>query len=186
MSSPQSLQGSTATLRGSAASRPPTDCPFSSRGPQFHVLAKTWNGQRTSRGVGYLLEGLGLPKTEIVFRRIGEDVLTLRDSGLMPWETVADGSRRILRHGRFDDAEHALAWLAETYERVLWKDALVQAQVWVGKAGIAEILAEHAHLLGLDVLPTRGFSGAGFIRLAVAEPQEGQRARKRPRLRRRR
>ena len=124
--------------------------------------------QRTSRGVGYLLEGLGLPKTEIVFRRIGEDVLALRDSGLMPWETVADGSRRILRHGRFRDAGHALAWLAEDYERVLWADAPVQAQVWVGKAGIAEILAPHAFSLGLDVLPTRGFSGAGFIRLAVA------------------
>jgi hypothetical protein len=125
--------------------------------------------QLTSRGVAYVLEGLGLPKTERVFRRIGEDVLALRDSGLIGWETIADGSRRILRHGRFRDTEHALGWLAETYERVLWKDAPVQAQVWVGKAGIAEILAPHAHSLGLDVLPTRGFSGAGFIRAAVAE-----------------
>jgi hypothetical protein len=31
------------------------------------------------------------------------------------------------------------------------------------------MLAPHAHSLGLDVLPTRGFSGAGFIRAAVAE-----------------
>lgn len=127
------------------------------------------DGPLTSRGVAYRLEVRGLPKADPLFRRVEEDVLALRDSGLIAWETIADGSRRILRHGRFADAADALGWLAGTYERDLWAEADVQAQVWVGKAGIGEQLAGHAFALGLDVLPTRGFSGAGFIRAAVAE-----------------
>jgi hypothetical protein len=110
-----------------------------------------------------------LPKSDAAFRRVEEDVLALRDSGLVAWEAIADGSRRVLHHGRFASTVEALEWLAETYRRDLWTRAPVQGQVWVEKFGIAAALADHAHALGLDVLPARGFPGAGFIRQAVAD-----------------
>jgi hypothetical protein len=129
----------------------------------------------TTRGVSYRLVPLGLPKTEKAFGHIGADVLRCRDSGLLVWEAIADVSRRVLRHGRFRDRAHALAWLAENYERDLWAEADVQAQVWIGKGGIATQIAAHAHSLGLDVFPMQGFSGAGFIREAIAEAADDER-----------
>jgi hypothetical protein len=129
----------------------------------------------TSRGVSYRLEEFGLPKTEKAFDHIELEVLVCRDSGLLLWQAIADVSRRVLRHGRFADREHALAWLAENYERDLWAEADVQAQVWIGKGGIASQIAGHAHSLGLDVFPMRGFSGAGFIRDAIAEAAQDTR-----------
>lgn len=129
----------------------------------------------TSRGVAYRLVSWGLPKREKPFRHVEEAVLELRDSGLLPWEQIADETRAVQRHGRWASREEALAWLADTYRRDLWARADVQVQVWVEKRGIASLLAGHAADLGLDVYPTGGFSGAGFVRAAVAEAaQDGR------------
>lgn len=125
------------------------------------------DGPLPSRGVAYRLEGLGLPKTETAFERVKDDVLALRDSALLAWEAISDGSRDVLPHGRWASAAAALAWLSESYERDLWEHADVQAQVWIGKAGMAELLSGRARELGVDLFPARGFSGAGFIRAAV-------------------
>jgi catechol 2,3-dioxygenase-like lactoylglutathione lyase family enzyme len=56
--------------------------------------------------------------------------------------------------------------------RDLWTEADVQAQVWIGKGGFASQIAAHAHSLGVDVLLMKGFSGAGFIREAIAAEDE--------------
>jgi hypothetical protein len=130
---------------------------------------RSGDGPLTSRGAAYALETLGLPKTREAFRRVEEAALALRDSALVPWEAVADGSRRVLHHGRFADPQDALEVLAENYRRDLWAEAPIQVQVWVEKAGIASALAGHTHALGVDLLPARGFSGAGFVRAAIAD-----------------
>jgi hypothetical protein len=102
-------------------------------------------------------------------------VLALRDSGLIAWETIADGSRRVIHHGRFASTADALRWLTGEYRRDLWAKAPAHVQVWVEKAGSAEGLAGHAHSLGVSVYPARGFSGAGFIRAAVADATHDRR-----------
>ena len=126
----------------------------------------------TARGVAYLLLNDGLPKYDGPFRRVETSVLELRDSALIAWEKIADETRVVQRHNRWPDIQTALRTLANTYRRDLWAESPVQVQVWVEKRGVAAILAGHARLLGVDVFPMGGFTGAGFLRSAMVEAKE--------------
>ncbi len=128
-------------------------------------LTTTADRPLSRRGVAYRAEALlGLPKTETVCGYIEYCTHELRDSGLLDWELIRDGRRTTLRHGRYNDVPDALRALAHWYERVLWADAPVKAQVWIEKEDIATALAPHAQALGLDVWPASGFTEAGFLR----------------------
>jgi hypothetical protein len=141
---------------------------------QRHVA--TWwlmteSGRKLSvRGVAYRAESLlGLPKTESAFRLIETATVDLRDSGLASWNLIRDGRRTVTWHGRRDDVRQTLRLAHGNHRLDLWAHTPVQAQVWLEKGGLLGAIAPRASQLGLCVYPASGFTGAGFLRVAMED-----------------
>jgi hypothetical protein len=131
-------------------------------------LIETAGRELSRRGVAYRAEALlGLPKTEPAFRLIEEATLDLRDDGEVPWESIRDGRRQVIHHGRWGSTVERLRFVADHHKVDLWADAPVQAQVWIEKEDLAEAITPRARALGLDVYPASGFTGAGFLRAGI-------------------
>ena len=116
----------------------------------------------TPRGCAYAAETLALPKTEEAFRLIEEATLALRDSYLVPWDALRDGRRRAIRHSRWSNIPSLLTYYAQRYTRDLWADAPVVPQIWIEKQGVADALEDFGEVVGINIYPGAGFSGAGF------------------------
>jgi hypothetical protein len=125
-------------------------------------LIETAGRPLSRRGNAYRAEALlGLPKTEQAFRLIEEATLWLRDEGLVPWESIRDGRRQVIPHGRWVSLAEQLDWISRSHELDLWADAPVQAQVWIEKEDLADALSETARALGLDIYPRRASRAPG-------------------------
>ena len=154
---------------GSAAKKPrATATEMAQRHVATWWLMTTAGRPLSVRGVAYRAEALlALPKTENAFRLIEEATVDLRDSALASWSLIRDGRRSVSWHDRREDISHTLEIAQDDHRLDLWAQAPLQAQVWIEKEGLVGAIAPRAHEIGLNVYAASGFTGAGFLRVAM-------------------
>lgn len=118
----------------------------------------------TVRQVFYALEVAGtVEKTEGGYRQVQKQVLTMRREELLPWEFISDGTRLQRKPDSYDTVEDAVATMARTYRRNLWRAQSVRIEVWLEKDALAEIVLEETSGWDVSLMVSRGQSSATFL-----------------------
>jgi hypothetical protein len=119
----------------------------------------------TVRHVFYVAVSQGLiAKTEAEYKGTVIRLLTqLRRSGEIPFSSIADNTRWILRSRTYRSREEALFDVARSYRRNLWDGRSVRVEVWAEKDAIASLLSDAADEFCVPVMPFRGYSSVSYL-----------------------
>lgn len=119
----------------------------------------------TVRQIFYALTVRGVvPKDEDAgYRPVQTQVLKMRREGLLDWRFIADATRWQRKPDSFDSAEDALATVARTYRRNLWRSQSVRIEVWLEKDALASVVAEVTAPWDVALMVSRGQSSATFL-----------------------
>jgi hypothetical protein len=90
-------------------------------------------------------------------------VLKLRRAGILPYEWIADGTRRQVKQPSWDDAQDALDDAVSSYRRALWHDQDVYVEVWSEKDAIASIVSPITNKWDVPLMIARGFASESFL-----------------------
>ncbi len=89
----------------------------------------------------YRAVALGLvPKTESGYYKVQRALAEMRESGRMPYEWIVDSSRWMRKPDSWDDLAAALAEVAASYRKDLWRQNGVAVEVWCESESVAGVL----------------------------------------------
>jgi hypothetical protein len=100
---------------------------------------------------------------------VQKQVLRMRREGLLPWEFITDGTRWRRQPAAWDRVEDAVAHMARTYRRDLWRSQNVRLEVWLEKDALADVIADTTMAWGVPLMVSRGQSSATFLWSAAQE-----------------
>lgn len=135
----------------------------------------------TVRGIFYALVSRGIvPKDDTRgYRPVQRQVLAMREAGLLPWAFVADGTRWTRRATLHNDVDDALAEVARSYRRDLWRSQGWRVELWLEKDALADVIYPTADAWGVPLFVTRGVSSSTYTYNAaqdvIAYARHGQR-----------
>jgi hypothetical protein len=137
------------------------------------IAVLTEDHPQSVRHVFYRMTDPRLPepveKSDRGYRLVQARCVDLRRSGRVPYDWIADMSRRGYRTATFDDASDFLHRLAPLYRADLWRDAECQVEVWVESRSIASVLLADCKTLAVDLFPCGGFSSMSFAHAAAQQ-----------------
>lgn len=112
------------------------------------------------------------------YRMVQGKVLSLRESGQIPWHHVIDPSRTDYSAARWTSPQ-GFATVAPLYYRLdFWEDQPIRPVVLVEKDGQVPVYQSHAERFGVDVWASKGYGSATYLRdlaLSIRERiQQGQ------------
>jgi hypothetical protein len=128
------------------------------------------HGPISVRGLYYQAEVANLPgidKAESSYTKIQRQVLKLRRVGRLGYEHIADATRWMRKPKSYDTIQDALAEVARTYRRNLWRDADDYVEIWMEKDALAGVVYPVTELNDVPLMVTRGFSSETFAYNAV-------------------
>lgn len=109
-------------------------------------------------------------KTEAGYSVVQRRLLALRRAGRMPYSWIADNTRYVYRHrGIHDDVEAALDDTAALYRRNLWRDQLVDVQLFTEKEALVSVVNPVAQEWQLPLGVMRGCASESFIYEVAAD-----------------
>lgn len=118
----------------------------------------------TVRQVFYALEVQGIvAKTEAGYRQVQQQVLRMRRDGLLPWAFITDGTRWQRKPDSWDRVEDAVAHMAKTYRRDLWRSQGVRLEIWLEKDALADVIVDTTAKWDVPLMVSRGQSSATFL-----------------------
>jgi hypothetical protein len=118
----------------------------------------------TVRQVFYALEVQGVvEKTEAGYRQVQTQVLRMRRDELLPWEFITDGTRWRRKPESWGRVEDAMATMARTYRRDLWRSQGVRLEVWLEKDALADVVIDVTSAWDVPLMVSRGQSSATFL-----------------------
>jgi len=129
------------------------------------------NGPVTVRGLYYQAEVHqvpGIEKDDAGYGKVQYQTLSLRRSGLLDYDWIADATRWMRKPRSFDSIEDALRHTAAFYRRSLWRDTDEYVEIWVEKDALAGVIYPVTELYDVPLMVTRGFSSETFCYEAVA------------------
>lgn len=103
------------------------------------------------------------------YRHVQERCVKLRRSGRLPYEWIADMSRRGYFVNTFNDAGDFLRRMNGLYRSDLWRDADYRCEVWAESRSIASVLMADCTELAVDLYPCGGFSSLSFVHEAAQQ-----------------
>ena len=108
-------------------------------------------------------------KSDRGYRHVQDRCVKLRRSGLVPYNWVADMSRRGFFVNTFDGAADFLRRMGGLYRADLWEGARWRCEVWVESRSIASVLLDLCKELAVDLYPCGGFSSLSFAHSAAEQ-----------------
>lgn len=125
------------------------------------------------RGVFYRVVSAGaIEKTEEGYDLIGRQLLKLRRAGAVPYSSITDGTRYILRPRTNNDIEEMLTDAAASYRRALWHDQQVDVIIVSEKDAITGILDPVTDQWDVPLCICRGYGSETFA-YSVAQSIHG-------------
>jgi len=106
-------------------------------------------------------------KSDRGYRHVQERCVKLRRSGRIPYNWIADMSRRGYFVSTFTDAGDFINRMAGHYRADLWRDADYRCEVWAESRSIASVLLDDCKELAVDLYPCGGFSSLSFVHEAA-------------------
>lgn len=119
----------------------------------------------TVRHVFYVAVARGLvAKTEAEYKGTIVRLLTqLRRAGEVPFSSIADNTRWVLRSRTYRSRKDALRHAAQSYRRNLWDGRDVRVEIWAEKDAIASLLSDAADEFCVPVMAFRGYSSVSYL-----------------------
>ena len=130
------------------------------------------NSPITVRGVFYQAVGRGLvPKDETKgYRLVQRRLMKLRETGDIPYGWIADRSRRVLGHARYQDAADFARTVKTRYRQDYWTESEEFVEIWIEKDALAGVVAPVViDEFGLDLYVTRGFASVTYLQEAAED-----------------
>ena len=112
---------------------------------------------------------LGEPveKSDRGYRHVQDRCVKLRRSGRIPYNWIADLSRRGYFTSTFSDAGDFIRQMGGLYRADLWRDADVRCEVWAESRSIASVMLSDCQELAVDLYPCGGFTSLSFVHAAA-------------------
>ena len=126
----------------------------------------------TVRQVFYQAVNQGLvPKSETKgYRVVQRRLVVLRESGVIPYGYVVDGTRYVHGHRRYNDLDEFTSYAAGLYRKDYWADSVVNVEVWLEKDALKGVLRPTVvDECGLGLHVTRGFASITYLQEAADE-----------------
>lgn len=108
-------------------------------------------------------------KSDRGYRHVQDRCVKLRRAGRIPYNWIADMSRRGYFVDTFDGAGDFVRRMAGQYRANLWRDAEVRCEVWAESRSIASVVHDDCHDLAVDLFPCGGFSSLSFVHEAAEQ-----------------
>lgn len=108
-------------------------------------------------------------KSDRGYRHVQDRCVKLRRSGLVPYDWIADMSRRGYFVNTFSDASDFLSRMKGLYRADLWQDAMFRCEVWAESRSIASVVQRDCQELAVPLYPCGGFSSLSFVHAAASE-----------------
>ncbi|CAA9892674.1 conserved hypothetical protein [Candidatus Methylobacter favarea] len=106
-------------------------------------------------------------KSDRGYRHVQERCVKLRRSGRIPYNWIADMSRRGYFVSTFSGTGDFLSRVAGMYRADLWQSASFRCEVWCESRSIASVILKDCNELAVDLYPCSGFSSLSFIHEAA-------------------
>ncbi len=106
-------------------------------------------------------------KSDRGYRHVQDRCVKLRRSGRIPYNWIADMSRRGYFVDTFAGAGDFINRMAGHYRADLWRDADYRCEVWAESRSIASVLLSDCRELAVDLYPCGGFSSLSFVHEAA-------------------
>jgi hypothetical protein len=117
----------------------------------------------TVRQAFYALTVRGVvEKTEAGYRQVQRQILVMRRDGLLPWQFIADSTRWQRKPATYNDVEDALAEVARTYRRNLWRAQDIRLEIWLEKDALASVVMEATGPWDVPLMVSRGQASDTF------------------------
>jgi len=108
-------------------------------------------------------------KSDRGYRHVQDRCVKLRRSGAIPYNWIADMSRRGYFTNTYSSAADFLRRMRGLYRSDLWRDAKYRCEVWVESRSIASVLVDDCEELAVDLYPCGGFSSLSFVHEAAEQ-----------------
>ena len=126
----------------------------------------------TVRQVFYQATVRGLvPKHEAKgYRVVQRRLVTLRESGEVPYHWITDNVRMVRRLHRWEDKQAFAQEAALLYRRDYWARSNVRVEIWLEKDALAGVLYPVVvQEWGLELYVTRGFASVSYLQSAAED-----------------
>jgi hypothetical protein len=117
----------------------------------------------TVRQAFYALTVRGIiDKTEAGYRQVQRQILAARREGALPWSFIADATRWQRKPLSYDSVDDALADVARSYRRNLWRAQNVRIEVWLEKDALAAVVMQTTAPWDVPLMVSRGQASDTF------------------------
>ncbi|WP_028605322.1 hypothetical protein [Ottowia thiooxydans] len=116
-------------------------------------------------------------KSDRGYRHVQERCVKLRRDGQIPYNWIADMSRRGYFVNTYSGAGDFIRSMAGHYRADLWRDSDYRCEVWAESRSIASVLLGDCKDLAVDLYPCGGFSSLSFVHEAAQVHNHGDDAR---------
>src|SRR5215210_5665621 len=126
----------------------------------------------TVRQVFYQAVNRGLvPKSETKgYRVVQRRLVSLRESGEIPYGDIVDGTRYVHGHRRYYDLDTFTSYAAGLYRKDYWATSDVNVEVWLEKDALKGVLIPTVvNECGLGLHVTRGFASITYLQEAAED-----------------
>ena len=110
-----------------------------------------------------------IAKTDQGYKQVQNRITSMRRSGLLRYDWIADSSRHAFHVHTFQDAGELIRAFGGLYRADLWKQTEVYCEVWVESRSIAGILRRDCEELAVSLYPCVGFASLTFLYDAAQE-----------------
>ena len=111
-------------------------------------------------------------KSDKGYRHVQERCVKLRRGGRIPYQWIADMSRRGYFVNTFDGAGDFVARMSGLYRADLWTNAAYRCEVWAESRSIASVIQADCEELAVSLYPCGGFSSLSFIHEAAEQTNQ--------------
>jgi len=137
---------------------------------RFYITYAAAHSPVTVRQLSYraVVKGIaGIDKTENGYARVQRQILNLRRAWRLPYSDIADATRWMRKPRTFNSVEDALRETAETYRKALWRDFMIELEIWLEKNALAGVIYPVTELYDVPLMPTVGFTSETFAFEAI-------------------
>jgi len=140
-------------------------------GLQCEIYNMLWEDHpQTVRHVYYRACSVGLvDKDQAGYRTVQQQLLKMREDGMLPWEWVADGTRVRRQHDSFGSKAEAVEHIARYYRQDIWRRNPVYVEVWCESDSMAGVLIQETDRYNVPLMVSRGFSSKTYLYRAAKD-----------------
>jgi hypothetical protein len=112
-----------------------------------------------------------VPKSETKgYRVVQRRLVVLRESGVISYGSIVDGTRYVHGHRRYHDLDEFTTYAAGLYRKDYWSTSEVNVEVWLEKDALKGVLVPTVvNECGLGLHVTRGFASITYLQEAAED-----------------